>query len=177
MDTRSKDLATIGLCAALLTLCGWIQIPAPIPFSLQTFGVFFTLFVLGGKKGSLTVALYLGMGLIGLPVFSGFRGGFGVIASPTGGFLLGFLALAFSYWWIMSLLPSEKWSRIAAAAIGQLVCYICGTAWYACLYAPSEGGLWTAILTCVVPFLLPDALKLIMARLLYSKLKNWHNAL
>ncbi len=88
-------LAAVALMAAVLTLCAWITIPlGPVPFTMQNFGIFAALGLLGGRRGSLTVAVYLLLGLVGLPVFSGFGAGPGALLGPTGGFLLGFLLCA-----------------------------------------------------------------------------------
>ena len=86
---KTRDITLISVFAALITVCAWISIPAPIAFSLQTFGVFCTLYMLGGKRGFFAVLVYESLGIVGLPVFSGFRGGLGVLLGPGGGFLMG----------------------------------------------------------------------------------------
>ena len=79
------DMIYIALFGVLIGICSWITIPGAVPFTLQTFGVFLTVSVLGGKRGTSAVLLYIFMGLLGIPVFSGFQGGIGVILGPTGG--------------------------------------------------------------------------------------------
>ena len=79
------DLAYTALFTVLLAVCAWITVPLTVPFTLQTFGVFAALGVLGGRRGTYAVAAYLLLGLAGLPVFSGFRGGPGVLLGTTGG--------------------------------------------------------------------------------------------
>ena len=88
------DLAYTALFTVLLAVCAWITVPLTVPFTLQTFGVFAALGTLGGRRGTYAVAAYLLLGLAGLPVFSGFRGGPGVLLGTTGGYILGFLASA-----------------------------------------------------------------------------------
>jgi biotin transport system substrate-specific component len=81
--------------AALITVCSWISLPvADIAFTMQTFGVFLALGLLGGKWGSVAIAIYLLLGAVGMPVFSGFRGGVGMLAGVTGGYLWGFSSSA-----------------------------------------------------------------------------------
>lgn len=96
-----RDLTRVALMTAILAVCGWITIPLPepmVPFTLQTFGVFLCLLILGGRDGTLAIAAYLLLGAVGAPVFSSFRGGLGVLLGSTGGYLTGFLAMGLLYW-------------------------------------------------------------------------------
>ena len=86
-----RDMALCSLFAAILAVSAWLTIPGEVPFTLQTFGVFAALGLLGGKRGTIALALYLILGAVGLPVFAGFRGGFGVLLGTTGGYIFGFL--------------------------------------------------------------------------------------
>ena len=83
--TRTYDMAYIAIFAVLIAICSWISIPMTVPFTLQTFGVFMAVGVLGGKRGSLAVLVYILLGAIGVPVFAGFSGGFGILLNNTGG--------------------------------------------------------------------------------------------
>ena len=150
--------------AALLAVCAWISIPlGDVAVTLQTFGVALALLLLGGKWGSLTVIIYLLLGAVGLPVFSGFRGGIGALAGVTGGFLWGFLLMGLVYWGL------EKLGKLPALLAGLLVCYGCGCGWF---YLYSGGGLGLILLRCVIPFLIPDAVKLWLAFSLSRRLKK-----
>lgn len=158
---NQHTMARCGLFAALMCLCAWISVPIGSgAFTLQTFALFLSLGVLGGRQGSVVCLVYLLLGTIGLPVFSGFRGGLGVLLGPTGGYLLGFLAAALAHWGISHLwgakLPAAFW------VLDLAVCYAFGTAWYLWLYAPGS-GLSAVLATCVLPYLLPDAVKLFLA--------------
>ena len=94
--TKALDLAYIALMAALIALCAWISVPlGPVPFTMQTFGIFAAL---GGRRGTLAFLIYLLLGIVGLPVFSGFSAGAGVLFGATGGYLLGYLAAALLFW-------------------------------------------------------------------------------
>ena len=162
MNVRTMTHA--ALMASLLAVCAWISIPiSPISFTLQTFGVLTALGVLGGKAGTLAILLYLAMGAVGLPVFSGFQGGAAVLAGPTGGFLWGFMLGALAYW------AAEKLGRLPAMVLCQLICYLCGTLWFSHWAGTT---LTTALLTAVVPYLLPDAMKLWLAMLVSHRFQK-----
>ena len=88
---KTRELAYTGILAALIAVCSWISIPTAVPFTLQTFAVFLTLGLLGGRLGTLAVTVYLLLGAVGLPVFAGFHGGLGAFLGATGGYLVGFL--------------------------------------------------------------------------------------
>lgn len=145
-----------SMMAALMAVCSWLSIPIPpISFTMQTFGVFLTLGILGGKWGTAAVLLYLLLGIVGLPVFAGFRGGGAALLDATGGFLWGFLAAAVVYWLL------ERLGKLPAMTLGMLTCYACGCWWFH-VYAGGV-GIAAAVMTCVVPYLIPDAIKLWLA--------------
>lgn len=163
---KLRDLVRCGICGALMAVCAWICLPlGEVAVTMQSFGVFLTLCLLGGSKGTAAFSAYLILGAVGLPVFSGFRGGFGVLLGPTGGYLWGFLLACLLFWLLERRLP-----KTMLLILGQLFCYLCGTAWYLFAYAP--GGFWPAVLVCVVPYLLPDALKLSLALGIAGRIKN-----
>lgn len=169
---RAVDLAYTALFAVLMMVCAWITVPLMVPFTLQTFGVFAALGTLGGRRGTYAVAAYLLLGLAGLPVFSGFRGGPGVLLGTTGGYILGFLALALLYWAVTARLGQRPVVMAAAMVLGLVVCYAFGTAWFLVAYARTAGsiGLWAALGMCVFPFVVPDLAKIALAMLLSRQL-------
>ena len=171
---KARNMAKCALFAALLTVCGWIALPfGDVAFTLQTFGVFLTLGLLGGKWGTAAIFVYLTMGAVGLPVFSGFRGGRGILLGATGGYLLGFLACAPVYW-LLTAKISGKRAQILAMGIGLLVCYAFGTAWFYFGYAGGGGiGLGAVLFKCVVPYILPDCAKIALAYALTRRLKRF----
>lgn len=174
MKLKTRDLALCALFAALIAVCAWIAIPASVPFTLQTFAVFAALGLLGGKRGTIAVAVYLLLGTVGLPVFSGFQGGIGALLGTTGGYLLGFLLAALIVWGMEALFGEKASVFILSAVLGMLVCYAFGTAWYLVVYARTKGAvsLATVLGWCVTPFLLPDAVKIALAVLLRGRLKR-----
>lgn len=158
------------MLAALNCVCGWISIPfGDISITMQTFSVMLTLLLLGGRWGTLTIGVYLLLGAVGIPVFSGFRGGIGVLLGATGGYLSGFLLMGLLYWCITARLGNR--GRIAAGVAGLLACYSLGTVWYMVMYL-QDGGWAAVLLKCVIPYVLPDALKLAMAFSLADRIQR-----
>ena len=173
---QSKMMARCALFSALMCLCAWISLPfGQNPITLQTFALFLTLELLGGKHGSLVCLVYLLLGGIGLPVFSGFRGGFGMLFGATGGYLWGFLLCALLYWLLTGLFGNRFAIRLISHLVGLLLCYALGTAWFYQVYlqAGSALGIGFVILKCVIPFVLPDLLKLSLALALAKKTKRF----
>ena len=171
---RTRGMTECALCAALIALCAWIAIPAAVPFTMQTFGVFAALSMLGGKRGTAAVAVYLALGLLGLPVFSGFRGGPGALLGATGGYITGFLALALTVWGAERLCGRSFWVQAAAMVLGLLACYAFGTAWYLVVYTRTTGpiSLGAALWMCVLPFVPLDLGKMVLALLLGRRVRR-----
>ncbi|MBQ9429121.1 MAG: biotin transporter BioY [Clostridia bacterium] len=169
MHSSVQKVARISLCAALLVLSAWATVPAAIPFTLQTLAVALTAGLLGGAQGSAALAVYLALGAVGLPVFSGMRGGLAVLLGPTGGYLFGFFLfiLLGAY-----LLPRFrfKFGDYLALWCGLLSCYLFGTLWFACLYGGGKSFFEIAML-CVIPYLPFDAVKLLLAVWLLRRLR------
>lgn len=172
----TRDMAMVALMTALMAICAWISIPATVPFTLQTLGVFLSCALLGGKRGSLAVFLYLLLGAIGAPVFAGFQGGVGTLLNSTGGYILGFLLQALVMWGLEALWGRDKWWKLALSMLaGLLVCYAAGTLWFLVVYTRSTGpvGLTTVLLWCVIPFLVPDLAKLALALLIQRRIGRY----
>lgn len=168
-NNKTRDLVFIAVFAALMAVCSWIQIPMTVPFTLQTFAVFTAVGVLGGKKGALSVLVYIILGAIGLPVFAGFSGGMGVLLGTTGGYIIGFLGSALIMWLIEKLVGSENFKKpviiCISMVVGLFICYAFGTAWFKIVYTQSNGavGLGAVLGWCVIPFIIPDLVKIGLA--------------
>ena len=175
--TRNKtlDMVYIALFAVLIAICSWISIPATVPFTLQTFGIFVAVGTLGGKRGSLSVLIYLLLGAIGIPVFAGFQGGLGIILGNTGGYIIGFLLSALFMWGMEKILGKKTWVLALSMVLGLLICYAFGTVWFMLVYAKNVGeiGLWTALGWCVFPFIIPDLVKIALAFVLSRRLRKY----
>lgn len=171
---KTYDMAYIGIFTVLITICSWISVPTAIPFSLQTFAVFLSVAVLGGKRGTLAVIVYVLLGAVGVPVFAEFTGGIGIILRSTGGYIIGFIFSALVMWLMESLLGKKLWVQAISMVFGLLACYAVGTAWFMFVYMRDTGavGLSTVLGWCVVPFILPDAVKIVLALTLSNTLRK-----
>ncbi len=169
------DMAYIGLFACIMAICAWISIPGEIPFTLQTMGVFLAVGLLGGKRGTLAVLVYVLLGAVGLPVFSGFTGGIGRLMGATGGYILGFLASALIMWAVEKLLPNKLWALVLGMVLGLAACYAFGTVWFLVVYTKAKGAisLMAVLGMCVIPYIIPDLLKIALALVLTKTLKRF----
>lgn len=163
-----REMSLCALMTVLICLCSWLTIPSAIPFTMQTFAVFAALLLLGGRLGTWSVLLYIIMGAVGLPVFHGFQGGIGILFGATGGYISGFVLMALLY---RLLGPKKLAAQTLCLLAGLLLCYGFGTAWYAFLYGGEKGFIW-ALGVCVLPFVLPDIVKLALAVLVKALLKK-----
>ena len=171
---RIQSLTYIAVFAALLTVCSWIAIPTPVPVTLQTLGVFLAVGLLGGRRGTTAVLVWLLMAAVGLPVLSGFRGGIGALLGSTGGYAVGFLLTALVMWAAEHLPGHRAVIFPLSMAAGLLVCYSFGTVWFVAVYARTgqEAALSAVLAACVWPFVLPDMVKAVCAAVLAKKLRR-----
>ena len=171
----TKELVFTALMAVIIAVCSWISIPTTVPFTLQTFGVFMAVGLLGGRKGTISVLVYILLGAVGVPVFAGFSGGIGVLFGTTGGYIVGFLLSGLVYWAMTAAFGEKLPIMIIAMVLGLLVCYAFGTAWFMIVYAKNTApiGLLTALGWCVFPFIIPDCIKIALAVVLTKQLKKY----
>lgn len=165
---KTRQLCYTALFAALTAVCSQLVIPTPwmIPISMSTLAVFLSGALLGAKWGTLAQAVYLLLGLAGVPVFAGFRGGFSVLAGPTGGYLIGYLAAAALTGLLVSRVRA-RWMPPLAMAVGLAACYAFGTVWFMVL---NQTALGAALGMCVLPYLPGDAVKIAVASVLTWKI-------
>lgn len=121
---KTRDIVLIGLFAVLMAICSWISIPTVIPFTMQTFAVFLTLNFLGGKKGTVSVCIYLLLGLIGLPVYANFTSGIGILMGTTGGYMIGWILSGLVMWLMEKLIGRKLWAQAVSMLIGLIICYM-----------------------------------------------------
>ena len=136
-------------------------------------GILAVMLACGGRRGTLSILVYLALGFCGVPVFAGFKGGITVLLGPTGGFLAGFVLAGLVYWLLESVLfkklmtgTVKTWIFGALnSVIFEVVMYITGVIWFMTVYAAQTGpvGLATVLGWCVIPFIIPDIVKLIAA--------------
>ena len=175
---KTKNLAIGALFSALTAICAWITIPSPIPFTMQTFAIFLSFCVLGGKYSLFSLLVYIFMGIVGLPVFSGFRGGIGVLLSNTGGYILGFVASILLMWLLEKIFGKSKKIVIISMFAGLFVCYLFGTLWFTLFYTQNFtlSSFLSVATTCVLPFVVPDAVKIFLAYFMSERIRKAVNA-
>ncbi len=165
-----KMMVLAALFAGLTAVCAWLSIPVlTIAFTMQTFAIFLTLGVLGGKWGTISIAVYLLLGAVGLPVFSGFSGGAASLLGVTGGYIWGFLLSGLTYWAL------ERTNKILGMALGMAVCYASGSLWFMLLYMQrgTPITLGAVLMICVVPYLIPDFVKVSLAYVLSGRIRKY----
>ncbi len=165
-----KTMANISLCTAVIIISSWLTIPLPVSFTLQTLSIFVICSVFSARVSFFSILLYVMLGVCGIPVFSNFGAGISVLIGPTGGFIFSFLLIPF----IFSLFRGNKRYMLALSMIlSQIACYILGALWYAVLLQNNfYSSIISAFAICVVPFLIFDTIKIIVALLLSPKLKR-----
>ena len=167
--------------AALLTTIFCILAPhtlylpfSPVGITIGSFLVYLTGLLLGPRLGCISIALYLCMGFLGLPVFSGYTAGAGVLFGPTGGFLLGYLPCVATVGWFVKIGYGGKrglFSFFAGTIAGTFLLYVCGALWFVSVYGGTS-SFWDAVRVCVVPFLLFDGIKICLAAVLYQPFRR-----
>lgn len=178
---KTAQMAEIALMSAVLCVISPFAIPvpmSPVPLSLSTFAVYVTALILGARKGAVCILIYLFLGIVGLPVFSGFSGGIGVLVGPTGGYLIGYLVCV-----VVTGLSTEAavlkkcfgkrqfLQNVFSMVLGTLSCYVPGTVWF--LFVME--GTWSlgqVLLVCVVPYLTLDMMKIFVAATLAPLIKK-----
>ncbi len=166
---QTKSMVQVSLFTALLCVLAPLSLPVgPIPLSLATLAVYLAAGMLGAKKGCVAVLVYILLGAVGLPVFSGFRGGLAVVTGVTGGYILGYLPCA-----LLAGLhaghTTSKWAFPLGLAAGTAALYTVGTAWF---MAQTGSGFGAALSLCVLPFLAGDLLKIAAAAILCPRLRQ-----
>lgn len=174
---KTKQLVLCGVCAAVICVLAPLSVPiGPIPVTLGTFALMLTAVLLGGKYGAVSTFVYLLLGAVGIPVFSGYRSGVGVLFGPTGGYLIGYIPMVFVIGTICFAYGKKTSSRAKKYAVtagsmvlGTLLLYVFGTAWY-CITTGTDAV--AALSLCVVPFLLGDAVKIFALTFLCPSLEK-----
>ena len=161
-----RQMAMIGVMTAVTCIAAPFSIPipvSPVPLSLTTFILYLSVYILGTRNAFISYVIYLLLGLVGLPVFSGFSGGFAKLAGPTGGYLIGFLFMIPLTGILFEKTGKSFWKQFGAMVLGTLVCYLFGTVWL-CLQLNLDfiGGLGVG----VIPYLPGDTAKIILAALI-----------
>lgn len=172
MSSRTKELTFIALFSALIVVCSWISVPLTVPITLQTFAVFTACGCLGGRMAAISVIVYIFLGVIGLPVFSGFKGGIGIVFGVTGGYIVGFVLCCLTVWGITKLFGTSTAVFAISCLVGLLICYLFGTLWFVFIGTEmSLSSMLNAFKLCVLPFIIPDIIKLSLATVVVSRVR------
>lgn len=170
-----REIALCGLFAALLAICSWVSVPLTVPVTLQTFAVFAAALILETKCSMTAISVWILLGAVGVPVFSGFKGGVSALAGATGGYILGMLFCPLALAAVQKIAGKHKnhlFTKIIGLLLGMLICYAFGTAWFVILYLKDGKPMTvlTALQYCVFPFILFDCVKMALALMLESRI-------
>lgn len=165
-----REMAVTAVMAAVMCVLGPLSLPlGPVPVTLTNLAVYFALYVLGAFRGTVSLLLYLLIGLTGLPVFSGFSGGAGKLLGPTGGYLIGFIPMAVIAGLVISRFAQKKLLCIGGMVLGTAVCYGFGSLWLAW---QAGMDLQAALAAGVIPFIPVDLIKILLAALVGPELRK-----
>ena len=177
MTTRSRSLyklSIIAMSVAAITVCSWIYIPLPVGFTLQIFAIFLISGCFSLEISLSATLIYLSLGIMGVPVFSGFGAGFSALMGASGGYLI-----AFPFACLVISLPQRKYADspflyTLTMSLALIVCYVLGCVWYMYVFSyPSSASLWAALSVTVLPFIIADALKILLAALICKRLRSY----
>lgn len=164
-------LSLIAMCVAAITLSSWIAIPFPISFTMQTFAIFLISGCFSPQISLSAVIIYLLLGITGLPVFSGFNAGLSAFLGASGGCLLAFPFCALIISLFRKHYSEKKILYILLMLCSLVLCYLFSCLWYLFIFAPSTGANpFTALSICVIPFIIPDILKVFLTYLIFKRL-------
>lgn len=172
MENKSKayHLASIGIMAAVICVLGPLSIPiGVVPISFTNLAIYFVLYAIGMKKGTISYIIYLLIGFMGVPVFSGFTGGPIKILGPTGGYLVGFIFMALISGFFIDNFFEQWYLCFIGMILGTTVCYLFGTVWLAYQANYSAGA---ALASGVIPFIPGDLAKIASAALIGPQIRK-----
>ncbi|MCL2151733.1 MAG: biotin transporter BioY [Oscillospiraceae bacterium] len=165
-----RDMAATAMLTAMISVVAPFSIMiGPVPLTFATLMVYLTVGTLGWKYGTLSVVVYILLGAVGLPVFSNFEGGFHKIAGVTGGYIVGYIPCALATGLIAKAFKNKIQAYICGMLIGTALLYTCGTAWF---MLQTGNTLPASLALCVTPFLIGDAIKIIIACVIAPRLET-----
>lgn len=172
MNTKTKELTLTALMAAIICVLGPLSVPlpfSPVPISLTMIGIYLAVYAVGMVRGTVAFLIYLLLGLVGLPVFSGFTGGPAKLAGPTGGYLIGFIFTGL----ISGFFIDRWWKNRLISGIGMIlgiaVAYLFGTVWLA--YG-ADMTFGQALALGVIPYVAFDLVKIVVLVIVGPELKK-----
>ena len=159
-QSKTYRLVMTALMASVICILAPMSIQiGDIPISLTNLAIYIILYILGWKQGSISYLVYMLIGMVGVPVFSGFTGGLGKLLGYTGGYIIGFLPMAIVAGLVIDH-TKNRFFHLLGMVVGTIICYALGTAWY-CFSSGTPVG--AALAVCVIPFIPFDLLKMVFA--------------
>lgn len=166
-----KDIVIIALCAAIICVLAPISIPLPnyVPISLTNLVLYFLVYIIGTRRTSIAFIIYCLLGIVGMPVFSGWQGGVQKLVGPTGGFIVGFLPMIIVMGLFIEKYSEKRFFCIVVMEASTWIAYLLGTFWYCySMQAPFAA----AITACVLPFIAEDLIKIIVAAIFGPQIRK-----
>ena len=169
--SRVQKMVLSALFAALTAVCSQIAVPTPwgVPFHLALFSIFVTGAVLGPWWGCASQLIYTALACIGVPVLAGFNSGAGALVGKTGGYVIGYIPMVVIVGLFARGFANSRWWTMAGMLLGTAVCYLFGSIWFVVL---TRVNIATCLAMCVLPYLVPDIIKMVLATLLVEKLNR-----
>ncbi len=179
MNSKTKEITLIGLMTAVTCIAGPLSLPlpfSPVPISLTNLAIYFSVYILGMRRGTISYLVYLLLGFVGLPVFSAFTSGPAKLFGPTGGYLIGFIFMALICGYCIDRWNGQTAMSLVGMLAGTAVMYIFGTVWLAYQMSKGSGQNITAALPAafaagVLPFIVGDLAKMALALLVGSQVR------
>lgn len=168
----TQQIVLIALMSAVLCILGPLSLPlfgGLVPVTLTNLAIYLILYILGMKRGTISYLIYFLIGMVGLPVFSGFSGGLGKITGPTGGYLIGFFFLALIAGFCIDKWQNNMFLCLIGMLLGTAVCYLFGTAWLSCQAGYTFAQ---ALAVGVIPFIAGDCVKMVLAMILGPQIRK-----
>ena len=166
----TKNLSLMALMSALLCLLAPISIPiGPVPITLSIFIIYIISYILDANSALISVFIYLLMGIVGLPVFAGYKSGLGVILGPSGGYLLSYLVVIYISSYYNNKYYYNKILQLLFMFITLILCYVCGTIWFSIF---KKMTFIESLFICVFPFIITDVIKIIAACMLGNEIRK-----
>jgi biotin transport system substrate-specific component len=172
MEKKSNiyQMTIMGIMAAVICVLGPLSIPiGVVPISFTNLAIYFTLYTLGMKKGTISYIIYMLIGFVGVPVFSGFTGGPAKLLGPTGGYIIGFIFMALIAGFFIDKFFDKWYLCFAGMVLGTAACYALGTTWLSYQVHLPAGK---ALALGVIPFIPGDLVKILIAAFAGPKIRN-----
>jgi biotin transport system substrate-specific component len=172
MEKKSNvyQMSIIGIMAAVICILGPLSIPiGVVPISFTNLAIYFVLYTLGMKKGTISYIVYMLIGFAGLPVFSNFSSGPSKLLGPTGGYIIGFMFMALIAGFFIDKYSNKWYLCFAGMVLGTAVCYAFGTTWLSYqAHLPAS----KALAAGVIPFIPADLVKILIATFIGPQIRN-----